>query len=572
MPCGESTGPDHHGSALFDAMKDRFTPPVLRSMSATAIIAAGLVWVSVLLSHVGENAFYTSDAGLKYLMVLHMEETGFRTDLPLPEEQWIIQAWEDGYAPLRAPFAYQIGDRWNMAFPIFFPALTMPLHRAFGFAGLFVMPVLALAGIWILFAVTCHRLRLSPLSSTLSLCTLVLGMPLAIYGAVFWEHTPAVLLNFLSLFFVMECATRSCPPWKLIAGGLVGGLAVWFRPESVCVQALITISLLTNGRRTGAMVRLLHPAMFAVALGGLLLFNTVAYGNPGGAHAIEKASQRGEGFFTTIYYNLTFMLMLLIKVSPICIGGFLTGILAMAKGDSVKSAESSALFRFLFPIALVPMLMIPFVTPNFGGFQWGPRYFLVLLPILALWFAVGLEILSTSEPALWRRIAFSLFGLLLALSIKINLVDGTRHLVNKYEIHHPELMNVFGDAEERHIIVNSQHSFLITTPLYKRKNYFYARKREELIDLAKRLLANDETRFLHAIFIAESSDFIEQRDNQIVWNQRLLLKDEEIEIRLEGSPVTNDLLLYSALIAEKAQIGTDANFAPSPPPRPSPEP
>ncbi|MBW1711888.1 MAG: hypothetical protein JRJ59_01900, partial [Deltaproteobacteria bacterium] len=229
--------------------------PARRRLLPLAVLAAGLVFSVYLQTLVKGEVFYSGDAGLKVLMTAQLASGRLKGDLRLQAEDWVGRVWNQGLYPFEPPFVQDKAGRRYLAFPLIFPLVSAPLYAAFGFRGLYLLPLLAAWLLWFRLYAVGLRLGLSSQALALGLTGLVLASPLTLYSTMVWEHTLAVCLAFWGLSLVILGPGPEARPRTLAAGGLLIGLAVWFRAETVCLAgaaALLVPVLAQKGRRVKA--------------------------------------------------------------------------------------------------------------------------------------------------------------------------------------------------------------------------------------------------------------------------------------------------------------------------------
>ncbi len=534
--------------------------------TAAAIAAAGLVWLVVLLSGLDGRVYYSIDAATKSLMLRRWAENGTSATIDLRSEPWVLDLWNQGRKPAGPPFIHEVNGESFMAFPLVFPFLTHPFHLLFGKAGLYVWPVATLLGTWALFAFAAHRLELSPMAFGIAFAGLVLGSHMTVYGAIFWEHVPAAFMNFAALaVLLLQSQRERANPRALLLAGLAGGFAIWLRPESVCVQGAAAVACLVYMRNAKPPARLLFAAGVATMLAGYFALNRVVYGFWSGTHALEKAGQSGDlgRFLDTIWNNLIFVSMQLGYRSPVAVAGILAGLAALL----VRTGRSLGPYRMLFLPAVLPLILIPLITPNFGGMQWGPRYYLVAVPGLFLWIAVSLDRFADAPPKPLRFGVPLFVAAALVFSVGINTIAGTRHhrmRTGEYRPLHDELENRRGEV----IVTNSRHIALLLEELMDERVFVEATQPEEIVAVASALESRGADEFTYLVFAGWKTPLIEWTDAgqpRVVGHKSY--RGGDVIVTLDGKVFDDKTVIYDARI-ERVSVSS----APSAPPSPLPEP
>lgn len=231
-------------------------------------LAALVFYLSLAWFYLRPEALWSPDEGAKFLQ---MESLRWEDGRPAYDIIYPGRSIDPGlrYAISfsdRSLFHVRDGRLYFGRLPIF-PLLTLPLFRAFGSWGLYVLPALAGALIGVL-----ALSMLEPQDRLTGIWLLVaLGSPVAIYSTIFWEHTLAVSLVLAGACLVFWLpAINWLRPWQAAAGWAVAGLlmcaGVYLRQETIIFAGAFLGSawLLMADRRQGVFVS-------ALALGAGLL-------------------------------------------------------------------------------------------------------------------------------------------------------------------------------------------------------------------------------------------------------------------------------------------------------------
>jgi hypothetical protein len=153
-----------------------------------------LCYLAFLVSTSRPGVFYSSDGGIKYMVVKQLAEGhGFKY-LYLPQPQWVHTIWDNGFFPLKPPFLYPTPEGYLFVFPPALQIISSFFYSTFGYPGLYIIPVLSTVLFWLCVVMLLRRCGLDPLPIAAGLFVLVFCSPLTIYGATYWEHMPAILL------------------------------------------------------------------------------------------------------------------------------------------------------------------------------------------------------------------------------------------------------------------------------------------------------------------------------------------------------------------------------------------
>jgi hypothetical protein len=334
-----------------------------------------LVYLAFLASSIHEGIFYAGDQALKAMQVKQIAAGhGFKY-LYLDQPEWVKSVWNAGYFPLRPPFFYPTPQGYLFVYPPLFQLLTAFFYLHFGSPGLYILPMLCtliLLG-WIV--VLLKRCGLTPAGIALAIFILVFCSPLMLYGVMFWEHLPAVLLLFAGLSFI------AAPPSKPITAaalGLLCGLSIWLRPEAGVMIILYGAAAATLYLRDRRAIFVAFAVGLALSILPWFVFNEVQYGSLFGIHGqqlfLDDTRDSHMGWRNG-WRNLQ-------SINGISIRHFWFLLLLIPiLSWSVREKARDIRPLLLAGIVLLYSVFAPFMLPNDGIVQWGPRYFLPIIPV-----------------------------------------------------------------------------------------------------------------------------------------------------------------------------------------------
>lgn len=333
------------------------------------------VYLAFLVSSAEPGVFFSSDGGIKYLVVKQLTEGhGFKY-LYLPQPQWVQQVWASGFFPFKPPFLYPSSAGYLFVFPPAFQIISAFFYAHFGNAGLLVIPVLSTVLLWLGFILLLRRCAVSPSRIAFGLFVLVFCSPLTIYGATYWEHMTAILLLFCGLSFVVKPPTG---PFAALGLGVLSGLASWFRPEAMMMNVLYGLALICLFIKERDRTTILFLVGVAVGIGSFLIFNKAEFDSFFGIHSRQVLKDSVEGGvevnpFRNLIANNSIntrhylFILLLLPVIYLWL-------------RYRKQVQTRTLL--LIGITLAYCVFTPFMVPNDGGRQWGARYFLPVITVV----------------------------------------------------------------------------------------------------------------------------------------------------------------------------------------------
>ena len=335
-----------------------------------------------------DGIFYAGDQGIKALEVKQIAQGhGFKY-LHLTQPAWVQSIWKAGFTPLRQPTFYNSPNGYLIVYPPAFQIISAWLYGIWGTAGLYIIPmtstvILLLAFVWVL-----KRCGIKPMLIALAVFLLVFCSPLALYGVMFWEHLPAVLLLFAGLAFIAS------PPRKMGTAavlGVVSGVAVFLRPEALMMDFLYALAVVILYFRDGKLplqnrffgdnrrLPFAFLATLAVLVLAFFIFNKIEYGFILGIHGRQVFTDKNpdtrmtwhhgfENLWQNNYISTSHFLLVLLLV-PLIIRVI------------VRREKTDPRPALLTGIVIAFSLVTPWLLPNNGVVQWGARYFLAIIPI-----------------------------------------------------------------------------------------------------------------------------------------------------------------------------------------------
>jgi len=442
-------------------------------------LTAQVVVASLLLR---PGAFWSPDSAVRFVQVESLLQSHYR-DVAVPYPAASLDP--DGrYFPFGPWFHFKRGDRFHISYLPYFSMVSAPLYRLFGFPGLLLIP--AAAGVGVVW-VTYHALRLrAPGLAWAGALATGLGTPLLLYGAVFWDHTTAVVLSTGALALLCAEVDRlsSISPARMAAAGALLGAGLWVRSE-MYLLALAAVCGWLCAASSRNRVRGLLPLAYGLAVPAACLWavNTRLFGSPLGwkgqdlvVTRIHDATQAVSGHppgswiverLGNAYYQLASPDFYAFNGHAVgvglalALGLVLAGLLlrigvawrsstAVALGGLVGLGTSllilsgrTVISGLLLATPLVVLAFLPgsssrwdrflwvvcalfaaavIVTGTHGGLQWGPRYLLPILPAL-IWLAAS-AVGRVAAPQVWPVLRVSAMVLLgTSLLIQASGVD-----------------------------------------------------------------------------------------------------------------------------------------------------
>ncbi len=522
-----------------------------------AVIVAGILYSFYLLQQTPEGLFLSGDGGLKYLLAKQLGSGEFRFDLNLTVQPWVAQLWKAGFYPFKPPFAYEISDKYYITFPFTFPAITAPFYRLFGFRGLSLVPLVSTWVLWLTFYQVCRQLNLGKWITIVMLITLIFASPLTIYSATYWEHTLAIALAFGGMSLWLGKQFQDLNHFQLILSGILIGLSVWFREELLC---LVIAIVLVNGIVASLnwhqsenipkskIILFLVCLLLTVAL--FFGCNILVYGHPLGAHSfqvLEKVSLIARihaalenfqklSFDFVAYFPLTIFLLIYLGL--------------VLFNQNLRLTHET---KILLLIGLIFICTIPWILSSAegislgsrtGGKQWGPRFLLILVPMVSLLSAIGLKSLTSVHSRSLRYATIVIFTALLMVGIRWNVFSGTNFLAGAQR---PlPLLNYLKTQPNPIIAVSHQYMSQTLTQLFDQKTFFLAEKSEAVKKLSVALHQIGHPNFLYICYPFNPCE----PEKKMVGNSNFLSGAQSYTIQFDRAGVFGKYPVYEVSVRE----------------------
>jgi hypothetical protein len=457
------------------------------------IVLLACCFLVVLLLTIRRDVFYSGDAGLKYLVVKQFISTGEYKILHAEQPGWVNRLWSGSYYPFKPPFVYNTTQGRMVAFPPFFQWLNAPFYNWFGYQGLYVIPAVSTVLLWICFIQLLQRIKIQPLLIAFGTLLLALCSPVTMYGAMYWEHCTALLLLFVNIIYLVK------PPSgpQAVILGLLSGSAVWLRPEAIVYCGLFMLAAIYNFYRDKTIAHLYFAFAVSVVIAGFFVFNTFVYGDALGAHGYQLVREAGvteqvaKGF--TILTHTHARLILYYPVALI--------FYAMTVWMFIKRPLLPVAVYQLAAIACLFSVIIPFILPNAGGKQWGPRYLLPLIPVMVTVISMVLKYFPVDF--FKNKWGIAIVVLIVGYSMHLNVYQAATSLKKDYAYRVTPGLRFLESDSCKVIVVQNQYITQEFAALFASRKMFLAETAESFTGLKAQLVRAGVSEIIYISIVNE---------------------------------------------------------------------
>jgi hypothetical protein len=243
------------------------------------------------------------------------------------------------------------------------------------------------------------------------LATLLFASPLFIYSLLFFSHVFVAVAIYFAFRLLFDESDRS--RWRYLIAGAVSGLAVISEFPAVFLVVVFAVGILFMEKRA-RLPRLAYFVCGGIPFGiFLLLYNNSLFGSPFSmsyAHETfpEWAEVANTGVFGIGYP--TFSNLFLLLLSPSRGLFFFAPVLVLGVVNFFVSKDRATLrHRVKFAAVLLTILVMSGHAAAHGGWAFGPRYLVLIVPLL-------LDSFFDTEPHGYSNL---LLGLLFGVSLML---------------------------------------------------------------------------------------------------------------------------------------------------------
>jgi hypothetical protein len=467
------------------------------------IILLGILFTLSLQIFIQDGVFYSGDGGLKALLTQQLATGAFHFDLNLSAINWVKELWKNGLYPFTPPYVYQRSDQYFITFPFTFPLVTAPFYALFGYRGIYIIPIVSTWLIWFKFYSICQHLQLGGGITSIALIVLIFASPLSLYSGMYWEHTLALALAFYGLANLLVSNLEKQTIEGTIINGILIGLSVWFRPEFLCLVGILL--LLVPITRFGIFKQfnptpgrsIIFTISLLVTIALFFAINKVVYGHPLGIHAlqiVEKFSPKDR--LLDAFDNFKELTFSLFHFFPILFLLLLFPLLVLLN----RKIKLTSQMGLIYLISLLFIIAVPLIVPSgAGGKQWGPRFLLILIPLISLLLAIQLKTIRETMGRQFGYISLGIVCIFLAVGLHLNIYVGLLDLKQHYQAIAPAIQ-ALKENPNSVVAISYQHVAQTLVAPLREKLFFRTETTEDLKKLSAALVHQGYRSFLYICY------------------------------------------------------------------------
>ncbi|MEA5549638.1 hypothetical protein VB713_01355 [Anabaena cylindrica UHCC 0172] len=464
------------------------------------IILSGVTFSLYLLSQIPDEIYYSGDGGLKALLAKQLSSGKLHFNLDLPAPEWVHNLWNNGLYPFEPPFSYKISNLYYITFPFTFPLVTAPFYTFFGFRGFYIIPLISTWLIWVSFYQLCQFCKLNQLITAIGLLTLIFASPLTMYSAMYWEHTLAVCLAFNGLLILLTKGAKDFSTKNAISSGILIGLSVWFRPEFLALVAIV-ISLVIASYIIKLDLITVIKSKQIIFLASLILtvlcffaLNKLIYNHPLGAHAfqvVENFSLQARLLKSVKFFNV--LNNKLLQYFPVIYFAIAVLVISLLRKNNNFTIE----VKQVLLISILFLCLVPILIPSHGGKQWGPRFLLILIPLLNFIAISCLDRTWKIKKFGMNYISSSIFITLFIIGFHLNTIQGTINCYQQGKVENLAVLDFLRKDSNKIVAVDNQYVGQSFEATFKQKTFFLTKKPDDVSKLGLALHEQNYEKFIY---------------------------------------------------------------------------
>ncbi|NIT35135.1 MAG: hypothetical protein GTN49_01325 [candidate division Zixibacteria bacterium] len=509
-----------------------------------------------LLAVLPPDAFFSSDEGVKFIQLRSLAENGFRSArIRWPGDELGL---ERRYAVVERFFELRGGELYS-PHPLLFALASAPGWLAFGFRGLYVLPLLA--GVATVLLTIILGRAFGARRPWLAGAVVAFASPIFFYSLCYWEHTPAVALWLGGFVLLLRKSTA-----RLAFAGALWGLGAALRPEFYWLAAWTVAALFIFHKGERLRTAAWPAAAFLSTAAAFELLTRMAWGQPAfmrvGANLGYGVPRGPAAFIYALGHSLVAFVPWYLAVGTAAVIGFILlgikwrggtyaaaacavaltllswrffrgyatplaatfpaafGLVFLALPEVRRSFRGTAALEKSFYVAAAAFAATLFVViPDTSGYAWGPRFLLFVVPAAAVALAKAAEGGGGRGWSLGAAFVISF----VALSVATQLFGLARLAGTKAARH--DLTADLASLVPAPVLTNKWYLPAYAAPLYFRQPFVLVTEERRLPAVGEKLAARGVGR---AYFLSELPPDAAERDDYILGLTTTLARDFDL--------------------------------------------
>jgi hypothetical protein len=203
---------------------------------------------------------------------------------------------------------------------------------------------------------------------------------------------------------------------------------------------------------------------------------------------------------------------------------------------------------FFFIVAVA--LMVP---PGAGGKQWGPRFLLVLIPLISLIAIIELKFIRRIAKFGIRYIGLAIFCVLFLIGVYINTYQGTDFISDNYKKISPAIQ-FLRSRPETVVAMSHQYVAQVLEAGVKNKVFFLAKDTQDLKSLGAALIAQGKQKFIYICYPYRPCEIPKERPEELKFS----LKYQAFTIKLSSLGEFGIYPTYEAFLVKGSEAKAEA--------------
>lgn len=181
-----------------------------------------------------------------------------------------------------------------------------------------------------------------------------------------------------------------------------------------------------------------------------------------------------------------------------------------------------------------------------GGKQWGPRYLLILIPLISLLAVQELNSLRESSHSLASNLSLFLFGILLIIGFHKNLYEGTVFFHKAHQGVAPAIQALQKNSNNVIVVSHQYAAQLLEPPIQGEKFFFRTEDSNNLVKLGTVLVEQNQSSFIYVCYPHRKCKLPQEKPDSFKFSER----NKNFQIKLSSLGKIGKYPIYEAKIMQ----------------------